>query len=117
MIKIGVCRPRFTRTAVFFTVVFLALPGAVSAGNSLHGEFAVAVTIDAENLIELYHSVQDPWIIESRLYEDFVQGYIETADKSRAAIQLAAFCGYQRLLWFRDGFAEWEDKEYPNIIE
>ncbi len=111
---------------------------------------SVAITIDAENLIELYQSVPDLKIIDSRLAEDHGPGFIETsynlplaqtscaalnamadskdqaiifycngsaADASIKAIQIAAGCGYQRLFWFRGGFAEWEDKDYPYLIE
>ena len=38
---------------------------------------SVAITIDAENLIELYQSVPDLRIIDSRYHEDFVLGHIE----------------------------------------
>lgn len=110
----------------------------------------LAVTIDAENLIELYQSVPELKIIDSRHREDHVQGYIETssslplvdtdcdalaklardkqqalvfycngntADASIAAIQIASSCGYKRLFWLRGGFVEWEDKDYPYVIE
>jgi len=38
---------------------------------------AVAVTIDSENLIELYQSVPDLRIVDARYHEDFVLGHIE----------------------------------------
>lgn len=38
---------------------------------------AVAVTIDAENLIELYQSVPDLRIVDARHREDYVLGHIE----------------------------------------
>ena len=39
------------------------------------------------------------------------------ADASIGAIQIAAGCGYKRLFWFRGGFVEWQDKDYPYLIE
>ncbi|MDH3219143.1 MAG: hypothetical protein OEO19_06375 [Gammaproteobacteria bacterium] len=33
------------------------------------------------------------------------------------AIQIASGYGYRRLFWFRGGFVEWEDKDYPYVIE
>ena len=40
---------------------------------------AVAVTIDSENLIELYRSLPNLKIVDVRHREDYVQGHIETA--------------------------------------
>ena len=111
---------------------------------------AVAITIDSENLIELYQSVPELHIIDARYREDYVLGHIElsynlpmnrtdcrslsqvTADKNTAivfycnggdggssneAIQIASACGYRRLFWLRGGFIEWQDKDYPFVIE
>ena len=39
------------------------------------------------------------------------------ADASIDAIQIASSCGYKRLFWFRGGFVEWVDKDYPYLIE
>ena len=33
------------------------------------------------------------------------------------AIQVASKCGYERLFWLRGGFIEWQDKDYPFVIE
>ena len=38
-------------------------------------------------------------------------------DASIDAIQIASSCGYKRLFWFRGGFVEWADKDYPYLIE
>lgn len=111
---------------------------------------AVAITIDAENLIELYKTVPDLRIIESRHREDHTQGTIETpynlplvkingaslakpantkdqemvfyfngnaAGASIDAIQIASACDYKRPFWLRGGFVDWEDKDYPCLIE
>lgn len=109
---------------------------------------SLALAIDSENLIELYQSVADLKIFDSRFREDRSSGYIETsislpvadtdcanlsmhasnfsnalvfygnaAEASVDAIKIASDCGYQRLFWFRGGFSEWEDKDYPFVIE
>ncbi|MCG6889620.1 MAG: rhodanese-like domain-containing protein [Gammaproteobacteria bacterium] len=110
----------------------------------------MAITIDSENLIELYRSVPGLRIIDSRLREDHVLGYIEksyslptgetnceslsslASDKDQAlvfycngngidvstrAVQIASSCGYRRLFWLSGGFIEWQDKDYPFVIE
>lgn len=60
----------------------LAVPGwnpvaAVEAARD-HPQ-AMAVTIDAENLIELYQSVPGLRIVDARLREDYLLGHIELA--------------------------------------
>ena len=148
------CQPRLAGLAfVLAAAIFLSAPGAAQADPPRArppASLAVAITIDSENLIELYQSVPELKIIDSRYPEDYVQGYIETsynlplvdtdcaaldaltenreqalvfycngnaADASIAAIQIASACGYHRLFWFRGGFVEWEDKDYPYVIE
>lgn len=154
MASIGFCRPAFPGLAVLVSVaIFLCIGPAVADPNvrkQSPENLPVAITIDAENLIELYQSVPGLKIIDSRLAEDHGPGFIETslnlplaqtgcaeleamagnkdqaivfycngsaADASIKAIQIAASCGYQRLFWFRGGFAEWVDKDYPYLIE
>ena len=135
-------------------VVLAFLPGATLAASegSTAGELspAVAITIDAENLIELYQSVPDVHIVDARHPEDYRLGHIEQshnlplhiancealaqiiadrdaaivfycnggdADVSLDTLQMASACGYQRLFWLRGGFIEWQDKDYPYVIE
>ena len=140
--------------AFLCVILISAAPRALAADSPLPTPatqtLAVAITIDAENLVELYQSVPQLRIIDSRHPQDHRQGYIETsvnlplestdcdalsrlsqgrdqafvfycngnaADTSMAAIQIASDCGYRRLFWFRGGFVEWEDKDYPYLIE
>ena len=154
MMKTDVSRSLSAGLAAFFTVLVLFSPGALAAKDPLRIEapesLAVAITIDAEHLIELYQSIADLKIIDSRYREDHTQGYIETSyslpvaetncrslaklvkSKDQAlvfycngnlaaasidAIQAASACGYKRLFWFRGGFVEWQDKDYPYMIE
>ena len=154
MARIGFCRPAFPGLAVLVSLaIFLCIQSAVADPNARKQSpetLSVAITIDAEDLIELYQSVPGLKIIDSRLAEDYRPGFIETslnlllaqtdcaeinamvgdkdqaivfycngsaADASIKAIQIAAACGYQRLLWFRGGFAEWVDKDYPYLID
>jgi rhodanese-related sulfurtransferase len=154
MIITGLFQTPWTRRlAVFATLAVLqsALLAAEIAPPREHAAApAVAITIDAENLIELYQSVPGLRIIDSRLREDHALGYIEksrslpvsetnckslsslASDKDQAlvfycngngvdvsteAVQIASNCGYKRLFWLSGGFIEWQDKDYPFVIE
>jgi len=35
---------------------------------------------------------------------------------STKAVQIASSCGYKRLFWLDGGFIEWQDKDYPFVI-
>jgi rhodanese-related sulfurtransferase len=145
--------PRTRGLAVFATLAVLhsALLAAERAPpQELAAAPAVAITIDSENLIELYQSVPGLRIIDSRLREDHALGYIENSrslpisetnckslsslasdrdqalvfycngngvDVSTEAVQIASSCGYKRLFWLSGGFIEWQDKDYPFVIE
>ena len=50
------------------------IPQSGAGGNP-----AVAIMVDSENLIELYQSVPELTIVDSRFREDFVLGHIESA--------------------------------------
>lgn len=144
-------RRAFISLAVSMAMAVTTFESARAADDSPEpGAPAIAVTIDAESLIELYQSVPDLKIIDARHNQDYTQGYIETSynlplastnceslaglvenkdqamvfycngisgDASIAALQIASSCGYRRLFWFRGGFVEWEDKDYPYVIE
>lgn len=152
MIKIS--RPlRLFSTAVFLYLV-LETPAHIAMANKLDTDNSKfvdgAITIDAEYLVELYRSMEDVALIDSRLSEDRAHGYIELSynlpasetncaalaqlveDKdqlvvfydngkvshdSMAATTIAVLCGYNRLFWFSGGFTEWEDKDYPFVIQ
>lgn len=154
MTNSGFCRPAIVGLTILFTMALIVSTASRAANNSVKLEapesLAVAITIDSENLIELYQSVPDLKIIDSRHHQDHTLGYIETSenlplaktnctslakitsgkdqamvfycnggsgDASIDAIQIASDCGYKRLFWFRGGFVEWEDKDYPFVIE
>ncbi len=147
-------RLRCKELALLYVILIVTTSSAFAAESPLSTQaprtLAVAITIDAENLIELYQSVPQLRIVDSRHPQDHSQGYIETslnlpledtncaslgrlaeskdqafvfycngnaADASMAAIEIASDCGYRRLFWFRGGFVEWEDKDYPYLIE
>ena len=38
-------------------------------------------------------------------------------DASTEAVHIASSCGYKRLFWLRGGFIEWQDKDYPFVID
>lgn len=152
MIKIS--RPVWLFSTAVFLYLIIEAPVNIAMANNLNTEDSKfvdgAITIHAENLIELYRSMQGVVLIDSRLSEDRVHGYIESSynlpvsdtdcatlaqivgDKdqplvfydngvissdSMIAASIAVSCGYSRLFWFSGGFAEWEDKDYPFVIE
>ena len=154
MKRMGFCRCPSACPAVLFAMAMLfpalALTADTASNEAFPESLAVAVTIDAENLIELYQSVPGIKIVDTRIHEDYVLGHIETShhlplaatnckslsklaksaeqamvfycngnagDSSIEAIQIASGCGYKRLFWFRGGFVEWKDKDYPYVIE
>jgi 3-mercaptopyruvate sulfurtransferase SseA len=143
--------PRAGSLALFAVLAVLQFP-LFAAENSPPVELAaaVAITIDSENLIELYQSVPGLRIIDSRLRQDHALGHIEKSrslpidetnckslsdlatdndqalvfyrngsgvDASTEAVHIAASCGYKRLFWLRGGFIEWQDKDYPFVID
>ena len=148
------CRtPRARGLAIFATLAILQsslFAAEKSPSTDLTAAAAVAITIDSENLIELYQSVPGLRIIDSRLRQDHALGHIEKshslplhetnceslsvlasdsdqamvfycngngADVSTEAVHIASNCGYKRLFWLRGGFIEWQDKDYPFVIE
>ena len=89
MILFGTGWHAFLRPAVLVTAVYLhaadsaathvpEMPEHPEQAESEEGS-AVAITIDAEHLIELYQYVTDLMIIDSRHAEDYVLGHIETS--------------------------------------
>jgi rhodanese-related sulfurtransferase len=78
----GFCRASVAgRLKVFVTLTSLLAAPLYAAESSTTATFemspAIAITIDAENLIELYQSVPDLRIIDARHREDYVLGHIE----------------------------------------
>lgn len=131
-----------------FTMCWPAV--VLSAPKAIVKQVTGAVTIDAEGLIELYQSVKNLIIIDSRITEDRAMGYIEhslsLADidtncktlkaliptlestaafycngpkcgRSMMATKMAVQCGYKNLYWFRGGFEEWKQKDFPYVIK
>lgn len=146
------CRTASLGSTVLFSLAILSAPPLWAnrdvESSSIVEIQSLALGIDSENLIELYQSVADLKIFDSRYHEDRPFGYIESsislpvadtncaslsmhaanysnalvfygnaAEASVDAIKIASECGYQRLFWFRGGFSEWKDKDYPFVIE
>lgn len=78
---ISMSRPAvlFSATLIYCTGLFAAHPAEVPAQRESDPDSTVAITIDAEHLIELYQYVSDLLIIDSRHAEDYVLGHIETS--------------------------------------
>jgi rhodanese-related sulfurtransferase len=72
---------------------------------------AVAVSIDSENLVELYRSLPNMRIIDVRHHEDYVQGHIETArnlplaEADSAALDKLAKSAEQAMVLYCNGNA------------
>ncbi len=71
------------RPAALYGAALIICAEAIAANppgqSELEGHSAVAVTIDAEHLIELYQYVSSLLIIDSRHAEDYALGHIETS--------------------------------------
>ena len=82
MAQKGVCRSTSSGLVVFIIFATIYSTAAVAGDQSLQQapkSLPVAITIDAEHLIELHHSVPNLKIFDSRHHEDYTQGYIETS--------------------------------------
>lgn len=108
------------------------------------------VKVSAEGVIELAESVPGLLIIDSRIRNDRLHGYIEGSvslpdeetsceslaqlvknksaptlyycngpkcGRSAKAVVVAINCGYKNVYWFRGGFEEWKEKNYPYVKE
>ena len=137
-------------SAIFAMLQPSLFAAETSPGKIFSPPAPTAITIDSEHLIELYQSVPGLRIIDSRLREDHVLGYIEKSrslplsetsceslaeltedseqalvfycngngiDASTEAIHIASNCGYKRLFWLSGGFIEWQDRDYPYVID
>ena len=85
MTATGAGRVSLARPAVLFSAALFYCTSLHAAHDDLPRntgpaeESTVAITIDAEHLIELYQYVSDLLIIDSRHTEDYALGHIETS--------------------------------------
>jgi hypothetical protein len=83
MTKTGIWQPLAMGLAVFMTLPIVVSSHSFAGDRSVRIEvpasLAVAITIDSEHLIELYQSLPELKIIDSRYRESHIQGYIETS--------------------------------------
>ena len=124
----------------------------VAAGDKIVSPETIpgATKVDAEGVIGLVEKIPDLIIIDARIRQDRVQGYIEgsislpdvetTCEKlikvipqksssvlfycngpkcgrSVHSLLKALSCGYHTVYWFRGGFEEWKNKNYPFLKE
>ncbi len=76
--RVSLSRPAALYVAALF-ICAKAIASPLPEESEPAGHSAVAVTIDAEHLIELYKFVSDLLIIDSRHAEDYALGHIETS--------------------------------------
>ena len=128
------------------------LIGSVHAGDKIVSPDTIPGTtkVDAEGVIDIVEKIPDLIIIDSRIRQDRVQGYIEGSmslpdietncatlamlipkktsavlfycngpkcGRSVKASNKALACGYRNIYWFRGGFEEWKNKNYPFLKE
>ena len=76
-------RTSLARAAALYIALFISCAEAFATSPpepaEPAGQAAIAVTIDAEHLIELYQYISSLLIIDSRHAEDYALGHIETS--------------------------------------
>jgi rhodanese-related sulfurtransferase len=108
------------------------------------------VRVDAESVLDLIESLPTLKIIDARMSQDRIHGYLEgsvslpdintdckslanhLAKKSQPVLFYcngpkcgrsakssvkALECGYTQVYWFRGGFEEWKQKNYPYLTK
>jgi rhodanese-related sulfurtransferase len=118
--------------------------GRVVAPDDIPG----TVKVDAEGVLDLVEKIPQLVIVDSRIRQDRLQGYIEGSislpdvdtncgslakvisrkstpvlfycngpkcGRSVHASRKALGCGYTGVYWFRGGFEEWKNKNYPYL--
>jgi len=145
------------KLAKYWVLVFAACGmtsfiGFAGAGDKIVSPDTILGTtkVDAEGVIDLVEKIPGLIIIDARIRQDRVQGYIEgsvslpdietnceklmqviprksspvlfycNGPKCGRSVQSslkAQTCGYHNVYWFRGGFEEWKNKNYPFLKE
>ena len=136
---------------ICFIVCFLLASVSLSEEKPMSPDNIPGSTkVNAERLIELASEKPNLIIIDSRIRNDRIQGYIEGSlslpdeetdcdalgrlipakdhetlyycngpkcGRSVKAVKIALACGYSNVYWFRGGFEEWKNKNYPMLMD
>ena len=98
--------------------LYQSVPGLIIVDSRFHEDFVLGYIETSVNLPLAGTSCKSL----SKLAKSTEQAIVfysndNTGGKSIEAIKIASGCGYKRLFWFRGGFVEWKDKDYPYMIE
>ena len=150
---VGFARVRWPIRQFFFAAVLaMGLPGLVRAADKVISPDTIPGTtkVDAEGVLDAVEKIANLVIIDARIRQDRVQGYIEGSvslpdvdtsceslkkiiprksspvlfycngpkcGRSVTSSRRALTCGYTQVYWFRGGFEEWKQKNYPILKE
>lgn len=136
----------------FVTVLAMDLAGVAAAADKVIAPDTIpgTVKVDAEGVLDVAEKIPQLVIIDARIRQDRVQGYIEGSvslpdvdtscealkkiiprksspvlfycngpkcGRSVSSSRQALACGYTQVYWFRGGFEEWKQKNYPYLKE
>ena len=136
----------------FVTVLVMELVGVAVAADKVLAPDTIpgTVKVDAEGVLDVVEKIPHLVIIDARIRQDRVQGYIEGSvslpdvdtsceslkkiiprksapvlfycngpkcGRSVSSSRLALQCGFTQIYWFRGGFEEWKQKNYPYLKE
>jgi rhodanese-related sulfurtransferase len=136
----------------FVTVLVMELVGVAVAADKVLAPDTIpgTVKVDAEGVLDVAEKIPHLVIIDARIRQDRVQGYIEGSvslpdvdtsceslkkiiprkstpvlfycngpkcGRSVSSSRLALQCGFTQIYWFRGGFEEWKQKNYPYLKE
>ena len=136
----------------FVTVLVMELVGVAVAADKVIAPDTIPGTtkVDAEDLLDVVEKIPNLVIIDARIRQDRLQGYIEGSislpdvetsceslkkiiprkstpvlfycngpkcGRSVSSSRLALQCGFTQIYWFRGGFEEWKQKNYPFLKE
>ncbi|MDO8704483.1 MAG: rhodanese-like domain-containing protein [Sulfuricaulis sp.] len=152
-IKVAVMMVRQPILRIFFvTVMATSLAGLARAADKVIAPDTIPGTtkVDAEGVLDVVEKIPHLVIIDARIRQDRVQGYIEGSvslpdvdtsceslkkiiprksspvlfycngpkcGRSVSSSRHALACGYTQVYWFRGGFEEWKQKNYPFLKE
>ena len=134
------------------TVLVTGLAGPARGADKVIAPDTIPGTtkVDAEGVLDAVEKIANLVIIDARIRQDRVQGYIEGSvslpdvdtsceslkkiiprksspvlfycngpkcGRSVSSSRLALQCGFTQIYWFRGGFEEWKQKNYPYLKE
>lgn len=139
---------RLPRVVIWTWLAVFAGPATADSGVVSPDNIPGTTKVDAEGVLDLAEKNPGLVIVDARIRQDRLQGYIEgsislpdvdTSCESLARVipkkstpvlfycngpkcgrsvhssRKALGCGYTRIYWYRGGFEEWKNKNYPYL--